>query len=66
MAYELCEDQAREGVLYFEARYAPQLMRTANSKFSSEDFVLAIQKGLDRGHEKFGVRSKQVSGAEVC
>lgn len=60
IAYELCEDQFREGVLYFEARYAPQLLRTAKSRFSDEDVLLAVQKGLDKGREKFGVRSKQV------
>ena len=28
VAYEMCEDQARDGVAYFEARYSPHLLAT--------------------------------------
>ncbi|GMR49460.1 hypothetical protein PMAYCL1PPCAC_19655, partial [Pristionchus mayeri] len=34
IAYELCEDQAKEGVVYFEARYSPFLLISENSVVS--------------------------------
>lgn len=60
IAYELCEDQAREGVIYFEARYAPQLLHSANSRYTSSDVIEAIQRGLDKGKQQFGVKSRQI------
>lgn len=59
IAYELCEDQARDGVAYFEARFAPQLLHTT-SKFTTDDVILSVQKGLDKGYAEFGVKAKQV------
>ena len=60
IAYELCEDQAREGIVYFEARYAPQLLRTAKSRYSNSDVVEAVQRGLDKGQQQLGVKSRQI------
>ena len=54
IAYELCEDCARDNVIYFEARFAPAL---ATSKtFSMEDAVVAALEGFRRGQRDFGVR----------
>lgn len=54
IAYELCEDCARDNVIYFETRFAPSL--AANEKFSMDDAVLAALEGLRRGQRDFGVR----------
>jgi adenosine deaminase len=54
IAYELCEDCARDNVIYFETRFAPAL--AANDKFSMEDAVVAALEGLRRGQRDFNVR----------
>ncbi|XP_018494376.1 adenosine deaminase [Galendromus occidentalis] len=60
IAYELCEDQARDGVAYFEVRHGPQLLLSASSRYSGSDVVQAVQKGLDEGKQQFGVNSRQI------
>ena len=70
MAYELCEDQAACGVLYFEARYAPHLLAdhiTVNEHFnasahetSPREVVQAVNRGLDRGSNDFGVKARSI------
>src|SRR5258708_21614636 len=54
IAYELCEDCARDNVIYFEARFAPAL--AASKKFTMEDAVVAALEGFRRGQRDFGVR----------
>ena len=54
IAYELCEDCARDNVIYFETRFAPAL--ACNSKFTMEDAVVAAVEGLRRGQRDFEVR----------
>lgn len=54
IAYELCEDQAKDGVAYFEARFAPLLQD--GPTFSLEESVEAVISGLRRGARAFGVR----------
>ncbi len=54
IAYELCEDCARDGVIYFETRFAPML--ACNDRFTMEDAVVAALEGLRRGQRDFGVR----------
>jgi adenosine deaminase len=54
IAYELCEDCARDNVIYFEARFAPAL--ASSEAFSMEDAVSAALDGLRRGQRDFGVR----------
>lgn len=54
IAYEACEDQARDGVVYFETRFAPVLC--AGPGFTMEDAVRAALRGLRRGGKDFGVR----------
>ncbi|MBI3273200.1 MAG: adenosine deaminase [Planctomycetes bacterium] len=55
-AYELCEDQAADRVVYFEARFAPVLLAT--ERFSMEDSVRATLRGLERGCRRFRVRAR--------
>ncbi len=54
IAYELCEDCARDNVVYFEARFAPALC--TGPQFAMEDAVLAALEGFRRGQRDFGVR----------
>jgi adenosine deaminase len=54
IAYELCEDCARDNVIYFETRFAPAL--AANESFSMEDAVVAALEGLRRGQRDFNVK----------
>jgi len=54
IAYELCEDCARDNVVYFEARFAPALC--TGPKFTMEDAVLSALEGFRRGQRDFGVR----------
>jgi adenosine deaminase len=54
IAYELCEDCARDNVIYFEARFAPVL--AAGPHFTMEDSVLAALEGFRKGQRDWGVR----------
>jgi adenosine deaminase len=54
IAYELCQDCARDNVVYFETRFAPCL--ACNERFTMEDAVVAALEGLRRGQRDFGVR----------
>lgn len=54
IAYELCEDCARDNVIYFEARFAPAL--AASEAFSMEDAVSAALEGFRRGQRDFHVK----------
>ena len=54
IAYELCEDCARDNVIYFETRFAPAL--ACSGKFTMEDAVAAALEGLRRGQRDFNVR----------
>lgn len=47
IAYELCEDCARERVVYFEARFAPHLQAT--DAFPIDEVVRAALRGLAQG-----------------
>ena len=54
IAYELCEDCARDNVIYFETRFAPAL--ACDEKFTMEDAVVAALEGLRCAQRDFGVR----------
>lgn len=55
IAYELCEDVAKENVKYIEVRFAPPLQATEN--FSAEEVVRRALKGLEQGSRNFKVRT---------
>jgi len=58
IAYELCEDQARDNVVYFETRFAPPLQATRT--FSTREVVAAAAKGLEQGMRDFKVAARMI------
>ncbi|PIC33860.1 hypothetical protein B9Z55_013691 [Caenorhabditis nigoni] len=61
MAYELCEDQHNNGVVYFEGRYSPHLMLCNNQPdVTAADVVEAVKKGFDRGEAQFGIKARSI------
>jgi adenosine deaminase len=60
VAYEQAEDLSRDGVVYFETRFAP-LFHTRKG-LSHQQVVSAVLKGLQRGRKDFGISS----GLIIC
>jgi adenosine deaminase len=60
VAYEQAEDLHKDGVVYFETRFAP-LFHTRKG-LTHQQVVAAVLKGLTRGQRDFGVRS----GLIIC
>jgi len=60
VAYEQAEDLSKDGVVYFETRFAP-LFHTRKG-LSHQQVVAAVLKGLARGQRDFGVQS----GLIIC
>lgn len=54
IAYELCEDCARDNIRYVEMRFAPLLQATP--QFPMPEVVRAALRGLEKGTKQFGVR----------
>lgn len=46
VAYELCEDEAQNGVIYFEARYSPHLLcNTVKNTAANSKYGVYMKKG---------------------
>src|SRR5882672_5919844 len=60
VAYEQSEDLSRDGVVYFETRFAP-IFHTRTG-LSHQQAVSAALKGLERGRKDFGISS----GLIIC
>jgi len=60
VAYEQTEDLGRDGVVYFETRFAP-LFHTRKG-LTHQQVVSAVLKGLERGRKDFGISS----GLIIC
>ena len=60
VAYEQAEDLSRDGVVYFETRFAP-LFHTRKG-LTHQQIVSAVLKGLEQGRKDFGVSS----GLIIC
>jgi adenosine deaminase len=60
VAYEQAEDLSKDGVVYFETRFAP-LFHTRKG-LTHQQVVGAVLKGLERGKQDFGVSS----GLIIC
>jgi len=60
VAYEQAEDLSKDGVVYFETRFAP-LFHTRKG-LTHQQVVAAVLKGLERGRKDFGV----ASGLIIC
>ncbi|HXY48782.1 MAG TPA: adenosine deaminase [Terriglobales bacterium] len=55
VAYEQAEDLSKDGVVYFETRFAP-VFHTRRG-LSHQQVVSAVLRGLERGRQDFGIRS---------
>jgi adenosine deaminase len=60
VAYEQAEDLSKDGVIYFETRFAP-VFHTRKG-LTHQQVVSAVLKGLERGRKDFGVSS----GLIIC
>ena len=60
VTYEQAEDLIRDGVVYFETRFAP-IFHTRKG-LSHQQVVSAVLKGLERGRKDFGISS----GLIIC
>ena len=60
VAYEQAEDLSKDGVVYFETRFAP-VFHTRQG-LTHQQVVSAVLKGLDRGRKAFGI----ASGLIIC
>src|SRR5271155_3077567 len=60
VAYEQAEDLSRDGVVYFETRFAP-IFHTRKG-LSHQQVGSAVLKGLERGRREFGISS----GLIIC
>jgi adenosine deaminase len=60
VAYEQAEDLSKDGVVYFETRFAP-LFHTRKG-LTHQQVVAAVLKGLERGRKDFGI----ASGLIIC
>jgi adenosine deaminase len=60
VAYEQAEDLSRDGVVYYETRFAP-LFHTSKG-LTHQQVVAAVLKGMARGRRDFGLRS----GLIIC
>jgi adenosine deaminase len=60
VAYEQAEDLSRDGVVYFETRFAP-IFHTRQG-LTHQRVVASVLKGLERGRQDFGVHS----GLLIC
>ena len=60
VAYEQAEDLSRDGVVYYETRFAPWF-HTAE-RLTHQQVVAAVLKGMARGRQDFGIQS----GLIIC
>ncbi|VDK18596.1 unnamed protein product [Anisakis simplex] len=75
VAYELCEDQSKVGVIYFEARYSPHLLSNTVDNLTAKSpagafkgkgpleprgVIEAVKRGFDRGETAFGVKARSI------
>ncbi|XP_041361432.1 adenosine deaminase-like [Gigantopelta aegis] len=69
MAYEFCEDCARQGIVYAEVRYSPHLLANTFDKpayaresgsFSPRDVVCTVNEALEKGSRDFNITVKSI------
>src|SRR6202142_2875353 len=60
VAYEQAEDLSRDGIIYFETRFAP--IFHAQQGLTHQQIVSAVLKGLEQGRKDFGISS----GLIIC
>jgi adenosine deaminase len=59
VAYEMCEDAARDNVRYLEVRYCPTL--STQRGLSLDEVIAAELRGLARGERDFGVVARAIN-----
>ncbi|XP_049774829.1 adenosine deaminase-like [Schistocerca gregaria] len=67
IAYEFCEDEAKNGVAYVEARYCPHFW-LGTTDFHGKlkelgEVVSAVNRGFQRGENDFGVKANTILSA---
>ncbi|XP_049852887.1 adenosine deaminase-like [Schistocerca gregaria] len=64
IAYEFCEDEAKNGVTYVEARYCPHFWMGTEDYHGKlkelGEIVNAVNRGFERGETDFGVKAKTI------
>src|ERR1700683_541660 len=60
VAYEQAEDLSKDGVVYYETRFAPIFHTTEG--LTHQQVVASVLKGMARGQQDFGIRS----GLIIC
>ncbi|KAI6224910.1 A-deaminase domain-containing protein [Aphelenchoides besseyi] len=68
VAFELCEDMAACGVIYFEGRYSANMLSTQSVGFQFEDLsvvspsdvVEAVWRGFQRGEREFDIKARSI------
>ncbi|GIY62320.1 adenosine deaminase, partial [Caerostris darwini] len=67
VAYEFCEDAAKEGVLYSEVRYCPHLLsstfspvKTCSGPLTPREVVMSVNRGLSRGSVDFKITVRSI------
>lgn len=58
VAYEQAEDLAKDGVVYYETRFAPLFHTTQGLTY--QQVVSAVLKGMQRGRTDFGIESRLI------
>nr|AAT39739.1 adenosine deaminase [Trichinella spiralis] len=80
VAYEFCETQKKNNVLYTEVRYSPHLLsNTAKNSYwpdvgpykgkgevTPEKVVMAVNEGLRKGQRDFGIQVRSLLCCIVC
>ncbi|XP_037276369.2 adenosine deaminase-like [Rhipicephalus microplus] len=66
ISYELCEDQAREGVAYFEARYSPHFLASKENNVTPKQVVEAVNCGLRRGQCDFQIKVRSILACVIA
>uniref|UniRef100_H3AI59 Adenosine deaminase n=1 Tax=Latimeria chalumnae TaxID=7897 RepID=H3AI59_LATCH len=70
IAHDLVEDKAKEGVIYFEARYSPHLLANSmvdpipwnqeQGDLTPSDVVHLVNEGFKKGEQDFGVKVRSI------
>ena len=58
IAYEQCEDEARQGVRYFETRFSPHVLMADG--FGAEEATERALAGLAKGQERVGIEARAI------
>ncbi|XP_037080840.1 adenosine deaminase-like [Pollicipes pollicipes] len=58
IAYEFVEDEARQAVLYTEARLSPHLLVGPGGQITARQVTEAVMRGMARGERQFGVTAR--------